>query len=163
MRRSLSAAIILIILAFGVTSALAQVPDLNGKMEAHKIVKDEKDREIAMSADEVYPNDTVEYILKYRNTGESPATGVDLVGPIPAGTVYLDQTASDIEGFSPVFSIDGGKTYKHWPVKYEVVKKDGTVEKKTATPDMITHIKWSMSGSFDVGQEVNVSYRVQVK
>ena len=105
----------------------------------------------------------VEYTLNYRNEGDSPASGVDLVGPVPSGTVYLDKTASNIEGLETRFSIDGGKTFHAAPVMYEVVRKDGTVEMRAATPDMITHIRWSVDGFFNAGQEVTVSYRVQVK
>ncbi len=163
MRRSLSAAIFLIITAVVAASASAEGPALKGEMDAHKIVVDGENREIAVSAEQVYPSDMVEYTLNYRNEGDSPASGVDLVGPVPSGTVYLDKTASDIEGLETRFSIDGGKSFHAAPVMYEVVRKDGTVEMRAATPDMITHIRWSVDGFFNAGQEVTVSYRVQVK
>ena len=105
----------------------------------------------------------VEYTLVYRNTGEAPASDVGFVGPVPSGTTYLGKTASDIEGQSPVFSIDGGKSYHKAPITYEVIRKDGSSEKKIATPDMITHIKWILDRNFDVGEEIKVSYRVHVK
>jgi uncharacterized repeat protein (TIGR01451 family) len=163
MSRSLATAIFLVFMAGSAASAFAGGPALTGEMEAHKIILNGEKREIAVPAENVYPEDTIEYTLRYRNSGDSSAKGVDLVGPIPEGTIYLKKTASEIEGSSPLFSIDGGKTYQHEPVMYEVVTKDGAVEKKKATPDMYTHIKWSMGGAFDVGQEVVVSYRVQVK
>ncbi len=163
MRRSLSAAIFLIIMAAGATSAFAEGPVLSGEMVAHRIVMDEENREMAVSADQVYPKDMVEYTLRYSNTGDSSASGVDLVGPVPSGTAYLEKTASDIKGMRTIFSIDGGETYHAAPVMYEVVRKDGTVMKKEATPAMITHIKWAIDGSLDAGQEIKVSYRVQVK
>lgn len=163
MRRSLSAALFLILMAVSAASAFAGGPTLVGKMEARKIVIDEENREIAMPAGQVYPDDMVEYRLVYRNSGSGSATGVDLVGPVPDGTAYLDRTASDIEGLETIFSIDGGKTYHHAPVMYEAIGEDGKVEKKAATPDMITHVKWSITGALEVGQEVSVSYRVQVK
>ncbi|MCK4539225.1 MAG: DUF11 domain-containing protein, partial [Candidatus Krumholzibacteria bacterium] len=143
MRRSLSASIFLVIMAAGATSAFAEGPVLSGEMVAHRIVMDEDNREIAVSAEQVYPQDMVEYTLRYSNTGDSSASGVDLVGPVPSGTAYLEKTASDIEGMRTVFSIDEGETYHQAPVMYEVIRKDGTVEMKTATPGMITHIKWS--------------------
>ncbi len=163
MRRSLSAAIFFIIMAGTAVSASAEGPALKGEMDARKIVIDGENREIAVPAKQVYPADMVQYTLNYRNEGDSPASGVDLVGPVPSGTVYLDRTASDIEGLETLFSIDGGRTYQSAPVMYEVIRDDGSVERRAATPDMITHVKWSVNGLFNAGQEVTVSYRVQVK
>lgn len=161
--RSLTVAVCLLVVLAAASPAFGQAPSLTGEMEARKIVTDENDREIAVPADNVYPHDTVEYTLKYRNSGNAAASGVHLVGPVPAGTVYLDKTATEIETMHPVFSIDNGKTYHEAPVTYVVIDENGREQRKIATPDMITHIKWVMSGVLDVGQEVSVSYRVQVK
>ena len=163
MRRSLTAAIFLVALTFSFASAFAAGPSLTGEMAAKKIVTDEENREIAVPAEQVYPEDTVEYTLIYRNSGDAAASGVDLVGPVPSGTVYLDGTAMEIDGMDIVYSIDAGKTYHQAPVMYEHVGEDGEVQLKEATPDMITHIKWSMEEPFEAGSEVTVSYRVQVK
>jgi uncharacterized repeat protein (TIGR01451 family) len=132
-------------------------------MSARKIVLDEKNREIAVPAETVYPRDTVQYTLKYRNAGTAAASGVSLVGPIPAGTVYLDKSATDVDGVRPLYSIDGGKSYREAPVTYVVVDENGNEQERIATPDMITHVKWMMGGILDVDQEVSVSYRVEVQ
>ena len=163
MRRSLSAAILLLLAVVFAGSAFAQGPALTGEMAAAKIVVDEEKGEIALPAEKVYPNDTVEYTLKYTNSGSATASGVDLIGPVPAGTVYIEETATDIPGLKPMYSIDQGKTWHVAPVIVEVARKDGTVEKKKAAPEMITHVKWSMAGNLDVGEEIMVSYRVHVK
>lgn len=163
MMRSLLCAVLFLVLIVSVSPAFGQVPKLTGEMEAHKIIKDEENREIAVSADNVYPRDMVEYVLKYRNSGNAVASGVNLVGPVPEGTVYLKETATDIEGLHPLFSIDGGKTYHKAPVTYVVTNEKGEEVRKVATPDMITHVQWRMEEALNVGQEVSVSYRVQVK
>ncbi|MCK4349364.1 MAG: DUF11 domain-containing protein, partial [Candidatus Krumholzibacteria bacterium] len=108
-------------------------------------------------------SDMIEYTLRYWNSGNASVSGVNLTGPVPAGTAYLDKTASDDEGLHPIFSIDGGKTYHEVPVTYVVITKDGVEKRKIATPDMITHVRWPVDGILEVGQEVFVSYRVQVK
>ena len=87
----------------------------------------------------------------------------DLIGPIPSGTVYLEKTASRGAAMNPRFSIDGGKTYQEAPVTYVVVNAQGVEEHRVATADMYTHIMWNVDGALDVGKEVLVSYRVQVK
>jgi uncharacterized repeat protein (TIGR01451 family) len=163
MRRSLTAAVLVLVLAISASGARGQGPELIGDMEAHKIVVDENNREIAVPADQVYPLDMIEYTLKYRNSGTASASGINLVGPIPAGTVYLDLTATDTEQKHPLFSIDGGRTFQKAPVTYVVVNDEGEEETREATPDMITHIQWRVDEGLGVGQELVVSYRVQVK
>lgn len=161
--RSLTGAVLLLVVFAAASPAFGQGPNLTGEMEAHKIVHDENDREIAVPAESVYPHDMVEYTLKYRNSGNAAASGVNLVGPVPAGTVYLDQTATDIDGLHPLFSIDGGTTYHEYPVTYVYMDENGQEVERTATPDMISHVKWVMSGALDIDQAVSVSYRVQVQ
>ncbi|MBN1164649.1 MAG: DUF11 domain-containing protein [Candidatus Krumholzibacteriota bacterium] len=163
MRRSLSVAILLFVLAIASSAALADGPALVGSLEARKLIVDKEKGEIAVSAEKVYPQDKVEYILRYRNSGNAPASGVDLVGPIPDGTVYLQETATETSRLYPLFSIDNGSTYQIAPVTYLVTKADGTREEREATPDMITHVKWSLREDLGAGEEVIVSYRVQVK
>jgi uncharacterized repeat protein (TIGR01451 family) len=163
MRRSLSAAILLLFAAVSAGTASAQGPALKGEMLAAKIVVDEEKGEITLPAEQVYPNDTVEYTLKYTNAGTASATGVDLIGPVPAGTVYIEETATDTRDLKPLYSIDQGKTWQEAPVMIEVASRDGTVEKRKADPAMITHVKWSLAGDLDVGDEIVVSYRVHVK
>ncbi|HER42956.1 MAG TPA: DUF11 domain-containing protein [Candidatus Eisenbacteria bacterium] len=113
MRRSLTVAILVLVVA--ASAAHGQGPRLTGDMEARKIVMDENNREIAVSADQVFPLDTIEYTLTYRNTGNATAAGIDLVGPIPEGTAYLDMTATDIDNARPLFSIDGGASFHEPP------------------------------------------------
>lgn len=168
MRTSLVSAVLLVFLFVALSSAsgwaeAAKVPDLAGTMEAHKIILNKENREIAVSADKVFPRDKIEYTLRYRNVGDAAASGVNLIGPIPAGTVYLDKTASSGEAMHPLYSIDGGKTY-HWPpFTYVYVDAAGKKQRRVATPDMYTHIKWSIDGALGAGKDVVVSYRVQVK
>jgi len=163
MRRSLSTAILLLFVAVFAGAAFAQGPELKGEMAAAKIVVDEEKGEIALPAEKVYPNDMVEYTLKYTNSGTASAAGVDLIGPVPTGTVYIEKTATDTPGLKPMYSIDQGKTWHKAPVIVEVARKDGTVEKRKADPGMITHVRWSLAGNLGVGEEIMVSYRVHVK
>ena len=163
MRRSLSLVALVLTAVLAAAPAFGQSPSLEGQMEALKIVLDENNREIAVSAEKVYPSDVLEYRLVYSNSGNAAASGINLTGPIPEGTVYLDETATAAKGMHPVFSIDGGESYMEAPVTYVVVNEDGEEEVKGATPDMITHVRWRVDTVLDVGQELVVSYRVQVR
>lgn len=163
MRKSLTAALLLVILAAVSASAFGQGPSLAGTMEARKIVMGAENREVAVSAEKVYPQDKIEYKLRYKNVGDASADGVSLVGPVPAGTRYLDDSATKNEAARPLFSIDGGKSFNEAPVTYVVVNEKGVEERKVATPDMYTHVMWNVASVLEVGSEVCVSYRVQVK
>jgi len=163
MRTSLTAAVLLVILAVVSASAFGKGPSLAGTMEARKIVMDAESREMAISAEKVYPADRIEYALHYTNVGDAPAAGVNLVGPVPAGTAYVVDTATESESVRPLFSIDGGTSFSEAPVTYVVVNDDGVEERKVATPDMYTHVMWNIASVLEVGGEVGVSYRVQVK
>jgi uncharacterized repeat protein (TIGR01451 family) len=162
MRTSLTTAVLLVILVVGSASALAG-PNLAGTMEAHKIIIGEQNREIAVSADQVKPQDKIEYTLRYRNVGDASASGVSLVGPIPPGTVYLDKTATEKNVMRPLFSIDGGESFHEAPVMYVVKDANGVEQRKVATADMYTHVMWNVATALEAGGEVAVSYRVQVK
>jgi uncharacterized repeat protein (TIGR01451 family) len=162
MRTSITAAVLLVILVVVSASAFGG-PNLAGTMEAHKIVMGKENREIAVSAEKVYPRDKIEYTLRYKNVGDASASGVNLVGPIPAGTVYLEKTATDGAAMRPLFSIDGGKSFHETPVTYVVTDEKGVEERKVATPDMYTHVMWNVASVLEVGKELSVSYRVQVK
>lgn len=163
MRASFVVATILLIVASLSASAYGKGPTLAGTMEARKIVVDAENRETAVSAEKVFPSDRLEYTLRYRNVGDAPASGVSLVGPIPAGTEYLEKTATESGAAKTSYSIDGGKSFHEAPVRYNVVNERGIEEPRVATPDMYTHIMWDISSVLEVGKEVSVSYRVQVK
>ena len=155
--------VLLLVVTACASSAFAGGPALVGDMAARKIVHDDEKGEVRVPAEQVYPEDVVEYTLRYSNSGDAPARGVALVGPVPQGTIYLDRTATDVDGLRPLFSIDDGKTYSEAPVTYVVLTKDGREERREASPDMYTHVKWVMGDALGAGGEVTVSYRVQVQ
>ena len=162
MRTSLISAVLLVILVAASAAAFGG-PNLAGTMEAHKIVMGKGNREIAVSAEKVYPQDKIEYTLRYKNVGDASASGVDLVGPVPAGTMYLEKTATESSHLHPLFSIDGGKSFHEAPVVYVATNDRGIEERRVATPDMYTHVMWNVASALEAGTVVSVSYRVQVK
>ncbi len=162
MRTCLTMAVLFVILVAASASAFGG-PNLAGTMEARKIVMGTENKEIAVSAEQVKPQDKIEYTLRYRNIGDASASGVSLVGPIPAGTAYLNETATESDAMRPLFSIDGGASFHKAPVMYVVKNEKGEDERKVATPDMYTHVMWNVASALEVDKEVAVSYRVQVK
>jgi uncharacterized repeat protein (TIGR01451 family) len=114
-----------------------------------------------VAAKAIDPGDVIFYTLSYVNSGDDVATNAVMDDPIPKGTVYLAGSAfgNDAE---ITFSIDNGKTFKKPSLlTYEVKLPNGKIEKRTASPEQYTHIRWIVSvipahGSGQVGFQVRM-------
>ena len=114
-----------------------------------------------VAAKAIDPGDVIFYTLSYVNSGDDVATNAVMDDPIPKGTVYLAGSAfgNDAE---ITFSIDSGKTFKKPSLlTYEVKLPSGKIEKRTASPEQYTHIRWTVSvipahGSGQVGFQVRM-------
>ena len=84
-----------------------------------------------------------------------------IVDPIPEGTAYLPGSAT--EAGELTFSIDKGKSYKKPSLlSYEITAPDGKKEKRVASPEEYTHIKWTLP-SVAAGEKGSVNFKVKVK
>jgi len=132
------------------TSAREVVEKVNGK-EVRKIV----------AADKAEPGQTLIYTIKYRNDGDEAATMVVVDDPIPEGMTFLPGSASEKGDLS--FSIDHGKTYKKASLlTYEITNPDGSKEKRTASPEQYTNIRWQIPEIVAGGKD-QVSFQVRIK
>jgi uncharacterized repeat protein (TIGR01451 family) len=132
------------LLSFLLASVVSAKPLLSISMKAEKEVQINNVTK-RVAAEKINPGDVIFYSMEYRNTGDEAATGAVLEDPIPRGTVYLDGSAfgNDAE---ITFSIDGGKTFKKPSLlTYEVELPGGKREKRTASPEQYTHIRWIIS------------------
>jgi uncharacterized repeat protein (TIGR01451 family) len=111
---------------------------------------------------ETVPGDILIYTLTYRNSGDETATNVLVEDPIPQGTVYLSGTAfgasDDIS-----FSIDKGKSFKKPSLlTYDVKLPNGRMEKRTASTEEYTNIRWNVK-SVAPGASGKAGFKVKVK
>jgi uncharacterized repeat protein (TIGR01451 family) len=136
---------------------------LSGSMEARKVVQQKSGRELLVPAKEVHPKDVIEYRLTYANNSEGALKNVSVVDPIPAGTEYVSLSATRPQAGAVEFSIDDGSTYHAWPVHYKKTLEDGTEVVMKATPQMVSHIRWTIAGEFEPESEITLSYRATVK
>jgi uncharacterized repeat protein (TIGR01451 family) len=136
---------------------------VTGKIEAVKVVVGERGEEIYLPADEARPQDVIEYRLTYANNGGAVVHKVSITDPVPAGVQYVEKTARTPRAGSVRFSVDNGKTFHAWPVQVKKVAADGRESWIDATPDMITHIRWTLSGELKPEDEIALSYRARVK
>jgi uncharacterized repeat protein (TIGR01451 family) len=110
----------------------------------------------------VNPGDEIIYTLNYVNSGDGAATNAVLDDPIPKGTVYVSGSAFG-DNAEIAFSIDGGKTFKKPSLlTYEVKLPGGKTEKKNASPEQYTNIRWTFS-SIPANGSGKVGFQVKVK
>ena len=161
MKKLIAAAVIALPL-FGLTVTQADVP-LLGTMEAF-VVEKKDDKEKLIAAQDVEPNQVVEYQLTYTNKGASSISGLTVVGPVPEGTSYVSNTAlADVTANLKV-SIDGGLTFEAEPVTREVVKENGEVIETVISAEQYTHLQWIAQGPIEAeGGKQLYRYRVKVK
>ncbi|MBT8370439.1 MAG: DUF11 domain-containing protein [Deltaproteobacteria bacterium] len=143
--------------------ALAK-PQVSISIKAEKkVIFVENGQEVVkrIPAVEVAPGETLIYTLTYTNAGDEAATNVVINDPIPQGAAYILDSASG-QDTDISFSIDGGQTFKKPSMlTYEVKLADGTTEKRVASPEAYTHIRWTIrkvraGGSGELGFQVRV-------
>jgi len=128
------------------------------KAEKEVIINNEK---TMVAADKVESGDVITYVISYVNTGDEDATDANVDDPIPNGTVYVLGSAFG-DNADITFSIDGGKTFKKPSLlTYEIKLPNGKTEKKIASPEQYTHVRWTINkisahGSGQVGFKVKV-------
>ena len=137
-------------IAVSITAEKEVIVTENGK----KVVK-------AVPAKQFAPGDTIIYTVNYTNTGNETATKAVIDDPVPQGTAYMTNSATG-EGADITFSIDKGKTYKKPTLLIYEVTVDGKKEKKTASPDLYTNIRWTVA-TVPAGASGKVGFKVRVK
>jgi uncharacterized repeat protein (TIGR01451 family) len=154
--------------AFAALDASGQKPASRLKLSmtaAKEVTVEQGDARIVklVPATEIRSGDVILYTIKYYNESADPVRNAALVGPVPAKTTYVPDSASKLKRVRPVFSINGGKTYSAPPIKYRIRKPDGSEEEKVAPPAMYTHVKWRLAEAVLPGAVGTFRYKVRVK
>ena len=114
-----------------------------------------------IEAKKFQPGEEIIYTLSYSNSGTEAAKDVLISDPIPAGTAYIPGSASEVGDLN--FSIDNGKTFKKPTLlTYEIKNKAGKMEKRVATAEEYTDIRWTIA-TVAAGGKGSVSFKVKVK
>lgn len=109
-------------------------------------------------AEEVAPGDEVRYSLAFENLGDAAAENVSLVMPVPSAVTYIEASASAAEN-GLTFSADGGQTFA---ARTAVILGTGNAA-RVATPDEITHIKWTFAQPIAPAVTGTVSFSAVLK
>ena len=141
--------------------ATAFAGPLESLMETLVATKDAKGAEVLTKTDVAYPGDIVEYRTTYRNTGDSPLSGLIVQIPVPPNTTYAPGSAISLVPHDLLISIDGGATWDKEPVKRTRQGADGKNKEVIIGPEEYTHIRWEPRSAIQPG-EVQV-FRCRVK
>ena len=115
-----------------------------------------------VAATTIDPGGIVFYTINYVNSGNEAATSAVMDHPIPQGNVYLPGSAFGA-GAEITFSINGGKSFKKPSLLfYELKNPNGAIEKRTASPEEYTHIRWVIN-KIDAGARGTVGFQVRIK
>ncbi|QWV93029.1 DUF11 domain-containing protein [Geomonas oryzisoli] len=161
--KKLATAAVALVLAAMPFTAWAQ-PKVTITMKAEKEVSvTAKGKQVKkrVAAKGVQPGEEIIYTLSYHNSGNETARDVVISDPIPAGTSYIPGSASETGDLS--FSIDKGKTFKKPTLlTYELKGNTGKMEKKVASPDEYTDVRWTIP-QVPAGSTGSVNFKVKVK
>lgn len=107
------------------------------------------------------PGDVLEYRLVFINHGSNPIRRVIFTDGIPAGTRYIDGSASPSRtGAQVEFSVDGGRTYSLAPVDSSRI--GGRLTVKPMDASLYSHVRWSMGSPLAPGDSTVALFRVAV-
>ena len=135
---------LVVIATFALAAAQITIESTIEKQESAQV--DGKQQIRYVPAETTVPGDTLKFTLVYKNIGDEPATDVVLNNPVPTGTRYIPETATDSEGYDLLFSIDGGATYKKpAQLTHTVTLQNGSKESRVAGPEQYTNVRWRIS------------------
>ncbi len=149
-------------LTFSFSSIASNDGPLSSQMDAYVIEVTKDGKELRKPAENVYPQDKIEYELTYTNQTDNPLNGLVITGPIPVNTVYLGSTNNTLVDSEFVVSIDGGKTFESEPVKREIVK-DGQKIQIIIPPEKYTAVRWIPKEPIDSMERQIFTYRIEVE
>ncbi|MFM2409929.1 MAG: hypothetical protein RL481_757 [Pseudomonadota bacterium] len=103
----------------------------------------------------ILPGDQLVFVVRYRNAGKAPASGLTVTNPIPAA-ISFSGTSDGAEWVS----IDGGKS---WGKLSQMSVKAADGNSRPALMTDVTHLKWNMNQTLAAGESGKLIFRGVVK
>jgi uncharacterized repeat protein (TIGR01451 family) len=99
----------------------------------------------------VTPGDRLIFILNYQNRGSAAANNFVVTNPLPSAVAYQGTADASAE-----VSIDGGKI---WGALAALKIADGPSKWRSARPEDVTHVRWTMKQAIPAGAQGKLSFR----
>jgi uncharacterized repeat protein (TIGR01451 family) len=103
----------------------------------------------------VTPGDRLIFILNYQNKGSAAANNFIVTNPLPSAVAYQGTADATAE-----VSIDGGKI---WGALTALKVADGPNRWRSARPEDVTHVRWTMKQAIPAGAQGKLSFRGVVR
>lgn len=103
----------------------------------------------------VTPGDRLIFILNYQNRGATAANNFIVTNPLPSAVAYQGTADASAE-----VSIDGGKI---WGALAALKVADGPSRWRSARPEDVTHVRWTMKQAIPAGAQGKLSFRGVVR
>jgi uncharacterized repeat protein (TIGR01451 family) len=110
----------------------------------------------------VKPGELIRYQVELANTGDDAAQRPSALGRIPAGTLFVLESATSGPDLTVEYSIDGGNTFSPQPT-IVVEGEDGRKRSVPAPASLYTTIRWTWNDPIPSGDSASVFYQVQVR
>lgn len=105
--------------------------------------------------DRVGRGDRLLFVLRYRNSGESPKRGLVITNPLPAAVAFDDETQPNA-----LLSVDNGH---HWGRLADLAVPVAGGGTRSALPEDVTHIRWKLARPLAPGAEGKFIFRGRVR
>ncbi len=112
--------------------------------------------------DSVRIGEVIDWTVSSRNEGDGDATRYRVVGQIPAGTIYITESAEGEGSPAVTFSIDGGKSFATTPLIDEK-QADGSFKKVPAPASLYTQVRFEWSAPLGAQETRVARYQVRVR
>lgn len=110
----------------------------------------------------VNPGEILDWKVTSVNRGKVGAENYRVVGQIPAGTVFVKNSANAEGAPNVSYSIDNGKTFDAEPLIDER-QPDGTIQQVPAPVAMYTQVRYQWSSQLAADSDLEANYQVRVK
>ena len=105
---------------------------------------------------QLFADNRMLYTVSFQNTGYTASGDIDITSPVPPHTVYIPNSAHG-ENCDILFSVDGGYS---WGQAGQLEIKTNNGDRRIATADDYTHIKWLYRPELRPTETQQVSFQV---
>jgi uncharacterized repeat protein (TIGR01451 family) len=103
----------------------------------------------------VTPGDRLVFILSYHNQGATPAKQFTVTNPLPSAVAFASTPDE-----AALVSVDGGR---NWGTLSKLHVREDDGRWRSARPDDVTHIRWTLAQPLRVGGTGKLSFRGTVR
>jgi hypothetical protein len=162
---SFFAAILLAGMTLLSSPALAEEPLLlvtSGFVVERNLVDGKMVEELTPLPENISPMTIIHYQIIGTNQSDKALKNLDIVGAIPTGTLYENNTANCDTDSSILFSFDNRQTFAPAPLTRTVVSEDGKEKIEPVSSDEYTDIKFVVK-ELPAGEAFKITYRVMLQ